>query len=139
MKRSYKILLGVSIVLFIAVAVVFAITLINMRPIETRFANVTVTDDKGGFELNKGSQDLTFGKVKAPGASTRMINFTNGFEFPVILRMNAKGTIAPLLSLDDVRFEAGETKTITISAVTTKETELGYYSGYVNFRLLAAK
>ncbi len=140
MRKGYKLLLIASVVLLIIMAVLLSITLMNFRAIEKwdLFANVTVTNDKGGFELNKNSTDLTFGKVKLGGASTRFIDFTNSYEFPVVLKMSAEGTIAPLLHLEDIRFEKNEMKRISISVATTNETELGYYSGYVRFRLLVA-
>ncbi|MCU0642229.1 MAG: hypothetical protein MUF61_01455 [archaeon] len=141
MKKGYKILLGASIFLLVVVALLLIMSLLNVWALEKWdvFANVTITDEGGAFELNKGSQDLTFGKLELPGASTRFINFTNSYDFPVVLKMSAEGTIAPLLRLEDVEIESRQAKTISLSVVTTPETELGYYEGRVKFRLLAAK
>jgi hypothetical protein len=101
------------------------------------YASVNVSD-KGGFDLNGTA--LTFGKIKPLDSSTRTVNFTNGYNFPVYVEISADGDITPLLSYETPVFvNAGEFRRIGVGVLTKNDTPQGFYEGHVNFKVVPAQ
>ena len=142
-KQNNKLILGVSIVLFAVVLLVFILTLSTYYPywfgVEKRtfYASVNVTKDRGGFDLNISA--LTFGKIASGGSASRDISFWNGYGFPVILEISSSGSIKNILSYDnDILASANETKRIGFSVSASNETKIGFYEGYVTIKVVPA-
>lgn len=142
-KRNNKIKYYAVVAIFIAAFIIFAATFIHYYPYAfglkkwTIYTNVEVSADRGGFDLN--STALTMGVIKAGGAARRWVNFTNDYDFPVVLKIDSKGNITELLRYeDDIYVEPGELKRVEISAVSTTETPVGQYEGYLTFKVVPA-
>ncbi len=142
-KKNEKILLILAVIVFACVLVMFCLVLMRYWPYWfglqkwSIYASVNVTD-RGGFDLNGTA--LTFGKIELLGSSTRYVNFTNGYNFPVFVKISANGNIAPLLSYENLAYvKEGEIEKIGISAVAKNDTRLGFYEGYVNFKVVPAQ
>jgi hypothetical protein len=101
------------------------------------YASVNVTADRGGFDLNKTA--LTFGLIKVGGSSTRNIVINNTHSFPISIEITSEGNITSLLRYDNnVVVGNGEAKNITFSAVSERNTTLGFYGGFVHFKIVPA-
>ena len=105
------------------------------KPIQTQtfYASVNVSD-KGGFDLN--SSALTFGEIERQGSSMRIINFQNGYNFPVVAMISADGNIKPLLSFEEaVEIGKGEARAISFSVAASPEADKSFYSGNITFEV----
>ena len=132
MKKLVYILLVISILIFfISLAGFFY----GNRTLETYniYTNVNVTNGRIGFDVNGTA--LTFGVVGEGISSSRNIIFTNNYDFPVIVKINANGGIKSLLRFDDVvRVELGETKKIPF-ILTPSSNDDGFYDGSITFTI----
>ena len=142
-KQNNKLILWVSVILFIIVLVGFCLTLISYYPYwfglekRTFYASVNVTTSGGGFDLNKTA--LTFGKISLGGSASRGIIFDNKYNFPVIAKINVIGKINEILNYEnDILIDRNETKKLSFSVRAFNETELGFYDGYVNVKVVPA-
>lgn len=143
MKRnSNKVLVILSVVIFVSMLIMFCLVLMNYWPrwfgLEKWeiYASVNVTDG-GGFDLN--STAMTFGRIKMFGSSSRAVNFTNEYNFPVLVEISADGNIAPLLAyITPVFVKEGEIMRIVVSALAKNGTLFGFYEGHVNFKVMPA-
>ena len=131
----------ISFVIFGVSALLFLITfflLLNPPNLHTEvyYSSVNVTDSIG-FDLN--STALIFGNVFPGGALNRNLIFTNQFDFPIVLKIEANGTIKPLLIFDKtIRVGGGETKKIPFEVHIPKDYNQGIYDGYVKVDLFYA-
>ena len=142
-KKNKKTMLIVSAVMFVVVLFVFVTTVMHYWPYWfglqnwELYSNVEVSADKGGFDLNTTA--LTMGIIKLGGASRRTINFTNDYDFPVLVKISAKGNITYLLQYETPVFvESGEKISIKFQATSTRETPVGEYEGFVKFKAVPA-
>lgn len=103
----------------------------GLKPIYTQtfFASVEVGNIMG-FDVNGSA--LTFGMVMPGGSSVRKLNFTNEYEFPVLIEVIGKGDIAGFLSAGKVMVGKGEEKIISIGAYAQPNASYGVYSGNVS-------
>ncbi len=129
-KLSYFVFGFALIILIITLVVNFYYS----KPLEefVLLATVNITD-RLGFDVN--GSELSFGKVMPGGSSSRIVTFTNGYSFPVLVKMTSEGTIKDLLSYPEIVYvESGEKKRIGFS-VFAEETPEGYYEGEVKFEV----
>lgn len=142
--KSLRVKYIAAIAIFISVFIIFMMTFIHYYPYAfglkkwTLYASVEVSTDRGGFDLN--STALTFGIIKSGGAAKRWVNFTNEYDFPVMVKIIPKGNITELLAYEsDIYVEPGELKRIEIRTASTPETPIGKYEGYITFKVVPAK
>lgn len=101
------------------------------------YTSVNVTLNRGGFDLNKSA--LTFGKIALGGSATRSIIFENNYNFAVYAKISASGSIAELLSFNNIEtIRMGETKRISFSVYANNETIPGFYDGKVKLDIYPA-
>ncbi|NCO11846.1 hypothetical protein CO038_03440 [Candidatus Pacearchaeota archaeon CG_4_9_14_0_2_um_filter_39_13] len=128
-KLSYFLFAFSLLILVVAVAFLYFGQLDEMLiPVSV---NVS---DKAGFDLNASA--LSFGSIPRPAQASRNVVFENSYNLPVFLSISSEGEIENLLHHDRfVRVEAGEEKRIGFIVVSEQDTESGYYSGIVRFRV----
>lgn len=134
-----KLVYALFILSFCIFLISLAVFFLAKKPIQTQtfYASVDV-EDKGGFDLN--SSALTFGKIQRDGSSLRLINFQNGYDFPVVAVISAGGDIASLLSFEPVvEVGKGESKEIAFSVAAPSGVEKGFYFGNVTFEVFRAQ
>lgn len=144
-RKNKQVVLIASIVLFLAALVIFCMTVVHNYPYWfglnnwKLYANVNVTNNASGFDLNVTA--LTFGKIGLQSLSvTRTVNFTNGYSFPVVLKISTEGNIATLLTYEqNILVNSGETKKIGFSVISSNETSLGVHDGFVKFKVVPAQ
>ena len=143
-KKNKKIILVASIIVFVAVLLMFIFAVLRFYPYWAGidnykiFASVEVTPNRAGFDLN--STALTFGLIRSNGtaSATRSIVYNNSRDFPVIMKISSEGNITQLLSYENnIRIEAYENKSIKFR-VSSPGPETGYYDGWVNFKVVPA-
>lgn len=103
--------------------------LIDRQPVSviTLHAWVNVSHTSG-VDLN--TELLTFGILAAPGSAIRYLSVKNDYSFPVIARISAEGTIAPLLSYErNVSIEAKEKRRIAVSVIASQDVKREVYDG----------
>jgi hypothetical protein len=142
-KKEKKIMLVASIVMFVIMAGIFALTLMHYWSywfgLEkwNLYTYVNVTSDRGGFDLNNTA--LTFGKIPLGGAAKRYIEIDNTHPFPIEVEISSEGTISPMLVYNEsVIIDKGVAENISFSAVSTRNTTLGFYDGFVHFKTVPA-
>jgi hypothetical protein len=142
-KKEKKIMLIASVIIFAIALCIFALTLMHYWPywfgLEkwNVYASVNVTSGIGGFDLNGTA--LIFGKMGLGGSSKKYITIDNSHNFPILVKISAKGSIVPLLRYDNnIVVGNGEAKNITFSAVSERNTTLGFYEGFVHFKTVPA-
>ncbi len=143
-KRKNKLIVWLAIAVFVIAFIGFGLALLNYSSywfgLERRnfYTNVNITADTGGFDLNTTA--LTFGKIKIGGSATRNIIFENNYDFPVIVKINSEGSINQLLSYEkEVFVDEEETKKIGFSVTSKASDLLGYYDGFIEFKIIPAK
>lgn len=142
--RSKKILLIVSITLFLIILIVFVSVFSNnywpyLFGLDSWkvYASGNLTSGVGGFDLNGTA--LTFGKIGANSTLTRSIMFTNSYDFPVLVLIKSEGGISKFLTYaPEVFVDMNSTKLIRISFVGSDRYPQGFYEGHVKFKVVPA-
>ncbi len=137
MKKLFYIIFGFSSFIFFISLMVFYF---NTKTLQTQtfYASVNVSDEIIGFDLNNTA--LTFGSIGKEKSSTRSIRIENGYAFPIVAILNAKGEIAPLLNYDNaVKIDSGDKRVISLSAFTPSNLTEGFYSGEIEISLYPAE
>lgn len=124
---SYLLFIASFLILLIALTGMFISNKILQE--ETFYASVEISSDKGlGFDVSPTA--LTFGRISASGSSTRNVFFENGYDFPVLVKIEVDGDIRPLIQFDEViRVESGENATIPFSVYAFENSTNGFYDG----------
>lgn len=134
MKKLTYSLFGLSIFLFI---VSISIFLIYMNPLQIRVVetNLNLTVGEIGFDLNNTS--LAFGKIPIGSSSTRKFSISNSYSFPIKVVTKVNGDIEDFLIFDKfTNVESGEQKFISVLAKSNENSNEGFYSGELEFKIL---
>ncbi len=134
MKKLAYFIFGFALIIFI---ITLAVNFYFSKPLEEFVLPATVNiTDRLGFDVN--GSELSFGKVMPGGSSSRIVMFTNGYSFPVIVKITSEGTIKNMLSYPEIVYvESGEEKKIGFS-VFVEESPFGCYEGEVKFEVTPA-
>lgn len=126
-KNSFIVfLLVLSLFIFLIVFYINSKIVLEKKEIP---AKLTV-GNKSGFDTNATA--LTFGIVRPGSTSSRKIDISNDYTFPVRFEFSATGNIKDFLVFEKTVFlEPGEKKTISISTIDPEGQEEGKYSGEV--------
>ena len=143
-NKNNKILLAISLCLFVFVAIIFSIVILQNSPYwfglekKTFYASVYVNESSGGFDLNATA--LTFGKIRFGGDSaSRSIVLNNNHNFPIIAEISSSGSISQLINHEkEVYSESGENLKIGFTVITKNDTPVGFYDGYVTIKIVPA-
>lgn len=137
MRKVTIIIFWISFGLFLVSLMGSVLLNILNKPLQQKeiYANLTI-GDKVGFDVNESS--LIFGIITPDSISTRSVIFTNDNDFDVLLKIRARGNIAPLLDFEEeIKVKSKEQKSIGFNALAEGR-ELGDYEGYVEFKIYAA-
>lgn len=97
--KFYYFIFIFSIIVFLTSISLFVFV---QKPIAFKSISISVNVTENlGFDLNGSA--LTFGNVFPGGYSERKILFNNDFDFPVLVKLKAKGNVAELISFDESR------------------------------------
>lgn len=133
-----------SLALFILAVVVFAFIAVQNWQYwagvekQTLYASVNISSDIGMF--GGSGSELDFGRMKAGGSASITKEISNAHDFPVNLKMSARGDIAQLMVFDEnITLAAHESKRVSFSVASREDTNLGLYEGFVDIRFLRVR
>lgn len=142
-KSGNRIILWVTIVVFVVALLGFLMTLLAYSPYwfgldkRTFYTSVNFSSGDVGFDVNGTA--LTFGMLKLGGSANRNIIFSNSYDFPVVLQISLEGSISPYMKYEpSVYVDKNETKKISFSVVSPWNADVGHYDGYVKFKIVPA-
>jgi len=137
MKQENKKIMGIILAVFLIAIIILLI--ISIKNILDSFSIIEkqqvytkiIVSDKYGFDLNNTA--LTFGMIKAGGASSRDLTVENRYPLNVKVDIYTKGDISRFISMSKNNFVLNKTSSerITFVASAPKNTENGVYDGYI--------
>ncbi|PIN88991.1 hypothetical protein COU60_04930 [Candidatus Pacearchaeota archaeon CG10_big_fil_rev_8_21_14_0_10_34_76] len=124
--KFYYFIFIFSIIVFLTSIFFF---IFNQRDIAFKAIPISVNVTENlGFDLNESA--LTFGNVFPGGYSERKILFSNDFDFPVLVKLKAKGSVADLISFDESRIvDSRNIIKIPIGIFIPSDAKKGLYEG----------
>lgn len=119
------------ILMFVAILIMFLLILyLNSLMVLEKEEIITtlIIGNKTGFDLNTTA--LTFGMITLGSSSQRNLIIKNDYNLPIKVEFSVKGDIKKFLIFEKViSLEAGEEKTIGITAISPVDMGYGDYSG----------
>ena len=133
-KRNLYLLafLIILILLILSLLIIIFSTYSSNNIIEKKeiYAELIIWDKIG---LAKNNTALILGGIKRNGLSTKEINLLNNYGQDVFVEIQMEGNISDFIyiSENDFILKSGESKNLSFSSISDKDSEYGKYNGYV--------
>lgn len=133
MKVNKNLAIG-GIVLFLLVLAVFSFAKYNLLEKKEYVVKFEV-GARSGFDLNTSA--LTFGRLSPGSSSTRSLNISNYYDFPVFVSFSSSKNLRDVIivSNNDFILGAGERRSVEFLIHTTPDTSFGERLGTVGLEV----